>query len=203
MYQARVSGVCLEIAGEEGALRGSITYPYPDKRFEKAGMNVVVGVLRALVERLAARDGLRAVQLVESQLPSPEDDAEAKLVEKVGKILETIVEPYATGAAPEGDQTGILLSLQEGLALLGELETPLEPISAEETSIRVRVLASRKPGAKGWELAHREGITTLGRWLGEEPDEEGPSPLAPADLDPTRALLDDLGGSFLGPRLAN
>jgi hypothetical protein len=161
-----------------------------------------VGVIRALAERLATRDGLRALQLVESQLPSPEDDAEATLVDRVGKILETIVEPYATGTLGEGSP-GILLSLQEGLALLADLEAPLEPISTEETTLRVRVLASRKPGARGWEIVHREGITTLGRWLGEEPDEEGPAPLDPADLDPTRALLDDLGGSYLGPRLAN
>lgn len=199
LFQSRVAGVTLEIISENGDARATVTYPYPDPRFERGGFPTVVWVLRELGSRLSKRDHLRSLFLAEL-VPCGSEETPPEAPLPLDDLFDWL-EAQRQGVVGSLEPTrGFWLSASDGLADLVRLAQPLQEASAEASRARLLLLDGEARGARGWDLCHADGITTLGRWrleLGEEP-----APLDPEDLDPTRELLEALA-SVISPRLAN
>jgi len=198
LFQRRVAGVSLEILREDGDARATVAYPYPDPRFEQGGFPLVVRAIRWICGRLsgAAPSVLFLAELapctsteVPPEVPLDLDDLEAWLAEQREGTMGSI--------APS---RGLWLPAGRGFEELEQKIAPMEQASAEASRLRLLLLEREAPDARGWDLAHEDGITTLGRWRVEL--EETPAPLDPEDIAPVSALLDGLAAE-LAPRLAN
>lgn len=199
LYQHKVSGACLELTREGDDCTAHLTYPYPDPRFEQGGTHTVLAVLRTLAERLAQRDRLQKCFWIEISLPPPADGEDHSALQR---RWDEALEDREQGRLGEIDAfEGCWFTVREALALLAELGPEHARVSAEEVRVRLLLLEHDRRGAQGWDLCHQDGITSLGRWRLEATEE--PGPLDPEDIEPTRALFDDLARSVLGPRLAN
>ena len=65
LFQRIVAGLTLEISAESGDARATVTFPYPDARFERGGFPIAVGVVAELGRQLVRRDRLRSMFLTE------------------------------------------------------------------------------------------------------------------------------------------
>lgn len=190
VYQRKIGGVSLEISREEGGdMFASITYPYPDERFDKGGFSVAFAVLRQLLALLSERDGLRSLFLAElAPMLSEEAGDEATL--PLDDIEQWLLAQKTGFVGAIDPVQGCWLAPREGLATIERLLEPLSGASAEASRARLLLLESEQQGARGWDVCHEDGITWLGRFRVEI--EAQPAPLDPEDLGPTRDLLDAL-----------
>ncbi|MCS6899655.1 MAG: hypothetical protein RMJ98_08125 [Myxococcales bacterium] len=198
LFQRRVAGVSLEILRENDEARATVAYPYPDPRFERGGFPLVTQTIRWLGRRLSgmAPAVLFLVELapcagaeVPPESPLDLDDMEGWLaVQREGTV--GVLQPCR----------GLWLPAVRGLDELERYTAPMTQASAEESRLRLLLLEREASDARGWDIAHEDGITTLGRWRVEL--KETPAPLDPEDVAPVSALLGALADELV-PRLAN
>jgi hypothetical protein len=199
LFQRRVAGISLEILSEDGDARATITYPYPDPRFEQGGFPLVFWVLRWICDRLRADGGGSSVFLAElAPFTSSEAPPEAPLA--LGDLEAWFADQRQGTVGSLQPSRGCWLGAQQGLDELEQHLAPLSLASAEASRARLLLLERETPGARGWDLLHEDGISTLGRWRVDL--DETPAPLDPDDLQPIQALLEALAAE-LAPRLGN
>lgn len=200
LFQRTVAGLSLEISAESGEPRATVTFPYPDPRFERGGFPVAVGVAAELGRLLIRRDRLRSLFLVELAPTHGEDDAPTAPPLPLDDLAAWVAAQRAGTIGALDPARGCWLEAHDGLDTLERLSAPLREASAETSRLRFLLLESESASAPGWDIAHADGILTLGRWRVSIEDE--PAPLHPDDLAPTTALLESLTAS-LAPRLGN
>jgi hypothetical protein len=196
LFQRTVAGLSLEITSEDNDARATITYPYPDPRFELGGFPLAFAILRRLCARLLPPRGVCFLADL-TPCTSSETPPETPLdLEPLEEWLDAQRQGTIGSLQPTGGYWLSPSALEEIEALLA----PMEQASAEESHVRLLLLEREAPGARGWDLCHEDGITTLGRWRLDLAD--APAPLDPEDIPLLQALLEQLAPE-LAPRLAN
>ena len=200
LFQRTVTGLTLEISTESGDPRATVTFPYPDPRFERGGFPIAVSVVVELGRQLAKRDHLRSLFLTELGPTLAEDDALAASPLPLDDIAAWVSAQRVGQVGALDPARGFWLEASDGLATLARLTSPLREASAETSRLRLLLLESEAATARGWDLLLSDGILSFGRWRGSF--EAEPDPLDPEDITPTIALLESLA-TTLAPKLGN
>jgi hypothetical protein len=195
MYQKHVGNLRLELASRLGQSLASIYYQDPSGRFERGDFDLVLEVALAMLEEVRKSEALDRLFLGPFEpVLSPDSEAleEARAIfqrfqaQLGGRPTEAIGEPHRV--------PGVWFDASEGLELLRSLAGRARSLSAEETALRL-VLVASDAKSNGWDLMHRDGGTHLGRWadnVEQRPGSIGPDylPVAQAGLEAARLVLE-------------